>query len=290
MVATFVAVHKEWKGSADIEMHSVVFSEQDFDEYAVRMLPQLLDRATLLVKRYLRETGQRGKENVVHEKLTQRWAYELVERFLNTGRTQVPCRPLQLLDSFSFKCFSQPSFFSLNSDSSSPLDRFLHGLLSTAVYSRDAMAALFYHLYGLGQLQAAMILALESVESQRIYKNYVRWRTTGWYRMVEEVGLKEQEIRQLENHKRRCPIQFQAEVERLLGLLQSHYRKSEPAHYPCLSPDQWRQMYEENYGHDYRRWHLALCRHCFAEVWRIEAACNGYSEPELDLRLRPLQK
>src|SRR5207249_10035292 len=82
------------------------------------------------------------------------------------------------------KYFSQPEPLCYHKDLLSPLGRFLEGMTSRAVVSRDALMALFYHLYGFGQGQVVRILGLGIVESQRVYKNFERWRQTGWQRAV----------------------------------------------------------------------------------------------------------
>lgn len=269
-----------------VSAYRIVSSEAEFDSYVAELLPLLLDRATAQTKRFFRETGQ-WQNDIVHEKLAQRWGYELVERFLLTGRREVPCRPLHLLDSYVFGHYSRPDGFLLNTEEASPICRFLDGLLSRAVYSRDAMTAIFYHLYGLGQQQVATILALGSVESQRVYKNYMRWRSAGWTRMVEEVGLNESELSQILEQKRRNPARLHREVAQLMQKLQAHYRKSEPDHYPCLTRSEWRELYEQDYGHDYKGWHLPLCQNCFTDVWDLRQLA---SQPKLDLHIHPFAK
>ncbi|HQW89916.1 MAG TPA: hypothetical protein PK478_08700, partial [Nitrospira sp.] len=88
-------------------LNNVVTTEREFDELVAKSLPELLDRATGQTKRFLRETNQWG-DDITHEKLALRWGYELVERFVVFGRTEVPCRPFFLLDSLIAKSFSQP--------------------------------------------------------------------------------------------------------------------------------------------------------------------------------------
>lgn len=274
----------------NLQIYQIVTSAAELEEYAAQLLPQLLERATTHTKRFLRETGH-WENNVVHDKLAQRWGYELVERFLVTARGGLPCRPIQLLDSFVLKHYSRPHSCCLAENPASTIGRFLDGLLSRAVHSRDAMTAIFYHLYGLGQVQVAKILALGPVESQRVYKNYMRWRSSGWSRMVEEEGLKEAELGEIIMQKRRHPVRFHREVERLMHRLQSHYRKSEPSHYPCLSRSAWRNLYDQDYGRDYRSWHLPFCQRCLAEVWDLrQLTLEGEPEPKLDVRIHPLAK
>lgn len=274
----------------DGSAYRIVFTESEFDAYVAELLPQLLERATTQTKRFLRETEQ-WENDTVHEKLAQRWGYELLERFLINGRGAVPCRPLPLLDSLIFKHYSQSDGLGFRKELSSPIGRFVDGLLSRAVYRRDAMTATFYHLYGFGQQQVAKILALGAVESQRVYKNYMRWRSRGWPQMVEEVGLNKLDLRHILEQKRRHPARFNREVERLIPMLQTHYRKSEPTHYPCLSRAQWRELYDEDCGHDYRGWHLPLCQSCLTEVWDLrKVAREGEAAPRINLQVHPLPK
>jgi hypothetical protein len=88
-------------------LSSVVACVEEFDRFAAETMPELLDRATGHTKRLLKETGQ-WENDIAHERLALRWGYELVERFLICGRTEVPCRPLFLLDSLIAKYYSQP--------------------------------------------------------------------------------------------------------------------------------------------------------------------------------------
>lgn len=270
----------------DASAYRIVSNEIEFDRYVAELLPYLLDRATTLTRRFLRETG-RWENHVVNEKLALRWGYELLERFRSNGRCEVPCRPLHLFDSYVFWCYSQPDRFPKKAETS-PVCRFLDALHSRAVHSRDAMIAIYYHLYGLNQQQVAGILALRSAESQRVYKNYMRWRSTGWSRMIEEVGLKQSELCQISEQKKRNPEHLHKEVEQHIRRLQSHYRKSEPAHYPCLTRSEWQDAYERDYRHDYKAWHLPLCRSCLTEVWGLrQLADKDNSEPKLNLHIHP---
>ncbi|HXF91359.1 MAG TPA: hypothetical protein VNK46_01275 [Nitrospiraceae bacterium] len=271
-------------------LSGIVASAEEFDLFAAEAMPELLDRATGHTKRFLKETGQ-WENDIAHEKLALRWGYELVERFLVCGRSEVPCRPLFLLDSLIAKYYSQPDPLCYHKDLLSPLGRFLDGLTSRAVVSRDALMALFYHLYGFGQGQVVKILGLGMAESQRVYKNFERWRQSGWQRAVEEIGLTEDELHELEEQKQRHPERVNAETERLIHLLQTHYRKSEPEHYPCLSRQKWDELFGQDYGYDYRVWHLAMCRDCFVEVCDLRyIELNGALKPRIDLHIRPRQK
>lgn len=273
-----------------LSAYQVVNTQSEFDRYTAEQLPELLDHAIAQTKRFLRETGQ-WEPDVVHEKLTQRWGYELLERFLTWGRMKVPCRPVQLFDSFLFKHYSQSEGLRILENADSTLELFLDTLLSRAVCSRDAIIATFYHLYGLDQQQVAKILALGEVESQRIYKNYTRWRSSGWPKMVQEAGFSEMDLSDITERTRRHPGRVHREVAELVLLLQAHYRKSEPALYPCLSRSEWRELYEQDYGRDYRGWHLPFCQPCLAEVWNLrESALGQDSPPTLNLHIHPLTK
>lgn len=276
------------------ESHSrlsgLVGTAEEFDHVARESLPELLERATLHTKRFLKETGQ-WQNDVTHEKLALRWGYELVERFLVCGRTDVPCRPLFLLESLVAKYYSQPHPLCYHQDLLSPLGRFLDALASRAVVSRDALMALFYHLYGLRQGQVVRLLGFGAAESQRIYKNFERWRQTGWQRTMEELGVSTDDLAIIEEQKQRQPEVLNNDVLRLVKILQAHYRKSEPEHYPCLSRDQWVDLFRQDYGYDYRVWHLAFCQECFSEVVQARASVlDGQGRVSIDLQIRPLQK
>src|SRR5437870_811046 len=152
-----------------------------------------------------------------------------------------------------------------------------------------ALPALFYHLYGLGQSHVVRLLGLGPAESQRLYKNFERWRRTGWLRFVEEVGLTDVELHDIEDHNCRYPEQLTAEINRLLSTIQAHYRKSEPEHFPCLTGQQWAELFGQGYGYDYRVWHLALCRECLVDVHAFrQHGLGGIPTPRVDLHVRPL--
>ena len=195
-------------------LNTLVTTGAEFDRLVAEELPELLERATGQTKRFLRETGH-WADDIAHEKLALRWGYELLERFLVCGRTEVPCRPFFLLESLIAKYFSQPEPLCYHEDLLSPLGRFLDGLTSRAMVSRDALVALFYHLYGFGQAQVVKVLGLGPAESQRVYKNFERWRRTGWERTMTEIGFTDPELRQLEDRRARSPERLSAEVDRL---------------------------------------------------------------------------
>ncbi|WP_447978926.1 hypothetical protein [Candidatus Nitrospira bockiana] len=269
------------------KLTQLVSTVEEYDALMTAVLPHLLDHAAGQMRRFLRETGQ-WADDVSHEKLALRWGYELVERFLVHGRTEVPCRPLFLLDSLIARYFSRPEAFCYGKDLLSPLGRFIEGLTARAVISRDALMALFYHLYGFGQSQVARVLGLGAAESQRVYKNFDRWRRGGWQRAVDELGLTEHDLQAIEWQQRREPEQFNADADRLCRLVQAHYRKSEPEHFPCLSRQQWAHLFDEGYGYDYRVWHLALCLDCLVTVCQARRETIHDARPRLDVRIRPL--
>src|SRR5438105_14324781 len=197
----------------------LVTTVEDFDRMAAQTQPDLLERATSHTRRFLRETGQ-WSDDISHEKLALRWGYEFLERFLMSGRTEVPCRPFLLLDSLIAKYFSQCEPLSYHQGLLSPLGRFMDGLASRAVVSRDALMALFYHLYGFGQGQVVKVLGLGAAESQRVYKNFERWRRTGWERAMTEIGITDEDLQEIEDQKHRGK-NFDAETERLIRTIQS---------------------------------------------------------------------
>ena len=269
---------------------ALVETQEEFDRVMEALLPTLLDGAARQTRRFLRETGRWESDNV-HEKLALRWGYELVERFLVYGRTEVPCRPLFLFEGYLGEFLSRPDPFCYHPSLISPLGRFLEGLLARAVLSRDALTALFYHLYGWRQVQVVRTLGLGSAESQRVYKSFERWRQGGWQRMLDTAGLSESDLASLEQAQQRSPEVFLAEAAQLTGLLQAHYRKSEPDHYPCLSRSQWSDLFRQEYGFDYRSWHLALCHECLVAVSDLRRDDIGSEDkPRLDPHIRPLER
>ena len=268
----------------------VVATAEEFERLTNDTLPELLDRAAAHTRKFLKETGQ-WADDVAHEKLALRWGYELLERFLVCGRLEVPCRPFFLLDSLAAKFFSQPDPMRYHRGLLTPLGRFLDGLASKAVISRDALMALFYHLYGFGQSQVVKVLGLDAMDSQRIYKNFGRWRRDGWQRTVEEIGLTEPELSSLEDQKSQDAKRVSTDAGRLLGEVQTHYRKSEPEHFPCLSGEQWADICRDGHSYDYRVWHLAMCRECLEIVCRFrQGEFPDIPVPAVDLYVRPLQK
>jgi hypothetical protein len=263
---------------------------EEFERLAATLLPELLDRAAAQTRQFLREMGQ-WADDVAHEKLALRWGYELLERFLVCGRTEVPCRLFFLLDSVVAKTFSRPDPFCYHKDLLSPVGRFLDGLTARAVVSRDALIALFHHWYGFGQRQVVRLLGLGPVESQRVYKNFERWRQSGWQRVVNEMGLTREELEQLEQRKARHSLEINAEAGDLLRIVLVHYRKSEPEHFPCLTRQEWAALFAEDCEYDYRVWHLALCPDCLATVHDVRRGrLADIPAPRVDLQIRPLKK
>ena len=106
-----------------------------------------------------------------------------------------------------------------------------------------------------------------------------------------ETGITDSDLKLLEEQQREQPERLNSEVDRLLHLLQTHYRKSEPEHYPCLSGQKWGQLFDDDYGHDYRIWHLAFCHNCFVEVAdrRRREFPNG-EKLRVNLHIQPLKK
>lgn len=268
-------------------LEEVVSTAEEFDRVVSQSLPILLDRATGYTKRFLRETGQ-WSDDMAHEKFVLRWGAEYLERFLVCGRSEVPCRPLFLLDSLVARQHSRPEPFCYHPDLLTPLGRFLDGLVARAVISRDALIALYHHCYGLGPGEVISVTGLNGSESQRIYKNFRRWRDSGWQRTMDEIGMTDAELKDLISQQQRHRQRFNSEAERIIRLAQAHYRKSEPDYYPCLSRGQWEEMFSQGYGCDYRIWHLVLCMDCIQTAWDLGR--NGAStveKPRVELHVRP---
>lgn len=266
-------------------LEDVVSTAEDFDRVVLQSLPLLLDRAAGYTKRFLRETGQ-WSDDVAHEKFVLRWGAEYLEQFLVSGRSEVPCRPLFLLDSMVARQHSRPEPFCYHRDLLTPLGRFLDGLVGRAVVSRDALIALYHHCYGLGPGQVITALRLNGSESPRIYKNFQRWRESGWKRTLDDIGFTDADLQGLTEQQQRH--RFNGEAERLLRFAQTHYRKSEPDHYPCLPRHQWEDMFLQGYGVEYRIWHLALCLDCLQLAWDLGLdGASAKEKPRVTLQLQP---
>jgi hypothetical protein len=269
------------------QLEDVVSTAEDFDRVVSQTLPVLLGRAAGYTKRFLRETGQ-WKDDVAHEKFVLRWGAEYLEQFLVSGRSEVPCRPLFLLDSLVAKQHSRPEPFCYHSDLLTPLGRFLDGLVGRAAISRDALIALYHHCYGLGPGQVIAVLGLNGSESPRVYKNFQRWRDSGWKRTIEDMGITETELHGLNEQQHRQRHRFNSEAEQILRFAQAHYRKSEPDHYPCLSRRQWEEMFLQGYGIEYRIWHLALCLDCLQMAWDLGfGGASAIEKPRVTLQMQP---
>lgn len=268
-------------------LEQVVSITEEFDRVVSQALPILLDRATNSTKRFLRETGQWG-DDVAHEKFAMRWGAEYLEQFLVAGRSEVPCRPLFLLDSIVAKQHSRPEPFCYHPDLLTPLGRLIDGLVSRAAISRDALIALYHHCFGLGPGQVITVLGLTGPAGQRIYKNFKRWRDSGWQRTMDDMGITESEVQDLCSQLQRNRQQSNSEAERIIRIAQFHYRKSEPDHYPCLSRRQWEEMSLEGYGSDYRIWHLVLCLDCFTATWDLGfRGAVAIEKPRVEFHVRP---
>ena len=268
-------------------LEQVVSTPEEFERVVSQALPILLERATNSTKRFLRETGQ-WCDDVAHEKFALRWGAEYLEQFLIAGGSEVPCRPLFLLDAVVAKQHSRPEPFCYHPDLLTPLGRLIDGLVSRAAISRDALIALYYHCFGLGPGQVITVLGLTGPAGQRIYKNFKRWRDSGWQRTMDDMGITECEVQDLCSQLQRHPQPSNSEAERIIRIAQSHYRKSEPDHYPCLSRRQWEEMFLEGYGSDYRIWHLALCLDCFTAAWDLGfRGAAAIEKPRVEFHVRP---
>ena len=268
-------------------LEQVVSTPEEFERVVSQALPILLERATNSTKRFLRETGQ-WCDDVAHEKFALRWGAEYLEQFLIAGRSEVPCRPLFLLDAVVAKQHSRPEPFCYHPDLLTPLGRLIDGLVSRAAISRDALIALYYHCFGLGPGQVITVLGLTGPAGQRIYKNFKRWRDSGWQRTMDDMGITECEVQDLCGQLQCHPQPSNSEAERIIRIAQSHYRKSEPDHYPCLSRRQWEEMFLEGYGSDYRIWHLALCLDCFTAAWDLGfRGAAAIEKPRVEFHVRP---
>jgi hypothetical protein len=268
-------------------LEEIVSTAEEFDRVVSQSLPVLLERARNHTRRFLKETGQ-WNEDTAHEKFVLRWSAEYLERFMVYGRSEVPCRPLFLLDSFVAKEHSRPEPFCYHTGLLTVLGRFLDGLVARAVISRDALIALYYHCYGMGPRDVISLAGLTESESQRIYKNFRRWRESGWRRTMEEIGMTDDELGGLIARAERSRQQLNHEAERIIRLAQDHYRKSEPDHYPCLSRREWEAMFSEGYGCDYRLWHLGLCFDCLQTTWGLgRNKMPTIEKPRVDIRVRP---
>lgn len=120
----------------------------------------------------------------------------------------------------------------LSPDLLKPLGRFLDGLVARAVVSRDALIALYHHSYGWGAGDVIAVTGLNGLESQRIYKNFRRWRESGWQRTMDEIGLTKMELAELENQRQRHRQRFNSEAERLIRVAQGITERANPITIP----------------------------------------------------------
>ncbi|MCA9419820.1 MAG: hypothetical protein KC592_02305 [Nitrospira sp.] len=241
--------------------NGVINTPEEFKQFIPANFSYFLERSSGLIRRILQDMGQ-WADNSAHEKLLLRLSFDLVERFIEYCPSQLPCRPSLLLDGFISDFFGRPQESKAASTSNPVLYRFLDGLLNRAVLSRDALICLFYHFYGMKPVEVGFLLGLEEGQTQRIYKNFARWRQKGWFQAVEEVGLTTQDIQSLVEKQVADPEGFQQQVRDNLKELLPFYRKSDPPYYPCLEDTKWHEMFREGYGFDYRMWHLPLCLSC----------------------------
>lgn len=284
-----IGINSSWSADGQFA-NTLVHNELDYDRFVAEALPRMLERAAGHVRRFLRGTGQ-WQDDVDHEKFAIRWGYELLERYLLSVRSELPCRPVLLLDSMIAKFLSRPDPLLYEKDLTTPLGLFINGLACRAVHSRDALMSLFYHLFGYTQSQVERLLALPDLGSHRIYKNFERWRQTGWQLALNEIGLAESEIAQLEDEKRHNGLAFNREAERLVRTVQKHYRKSEPEHYSCKSAREWRELFARDSMYDYRCWHLPMCVDCTERVYDLrQDGLEGVPPPRIDLQFRPIPK
>lgn len=255
--------------TASLQSTDLIKSSEEFRQIVPANFPYFLERSSGLIRRILQDMGQ-WADNTAHEKLLLRLSFDLVERFIEYCPSQLPCRPSLILDGFISDFFGRPGQSQVSAATNPTLSRFLDGLLNRAVLSRDALICLFYHIYGLKPVEVGFLLGLEDGQTQRIYKNFARWRQKGWYQAAEEVGLTSRELKGLENHQASHPEFFHEQVRETLGALLPFYRKSDPPYYPCLEEYKWHEMFSEGYGFDYRMWHLPLCLSCMDTIAKFE--------------------
>jgi len=243
----------------------MIETPEEFKQAVPVHFPIFLERSSKLIRHILQDMGQ-WTDNMAHEKLLLRLSFNLVEKFIEYCPSQLPCRPLLLLDGYISKYFGKPQENKTPITSNESMYRLLDGLLNRAVISRDALIGLFYHLYGLRPREVRILLGIEEDQMQRIYKNFRRWKQKGWYIAMEEVGLTKSEIKNLINSQIEHPEVFNAQARENLEILLPFYRKSDPPHYPCLTTTKWKEVFTEGYGYDYKMWHLPFCLTCLHEV------------------------
>ena len=264
----------------------IITNSEEFKQFVPSNISYLLERSSGRIRQILQDMGQ-WADNASHEKLLLRLSFDLVERFIEFCPSQLPCRPALLLDSFISEFFGRPQDSQASSASNPVLYRFLDGLLNRAVLSRDALISLFHHFYGMKPVEVGFLLGLEEGQMQRIYKNFVRWRQSGWYQAVEDGGLTDQEMQSLREDQIKNPIKFNGQVRENLEILLPFYRKSDPPYYPCLEDHKWHEMLSENYGLDYRMWHFPLCVSCMHAIAQYGNSFLLNSELTLNFHISP---
>ena len=269
-----------------LNSNDVINSPEEFRRMVPANFSYFLERSSGLIRRILQDMGQ-WSDNMAHEKLLLRLSFDLVERFIEYCPSQLPCRPSLLLDGFINDFFGRPQESKASSAPNPTLYRFLDGLLNRAVLSRDALICLFYHVYGMKPVEVGFLLGLEEGQTQRIYKNFARWRNKGWYQAAEEVGLTSQELESLAENQICNPEFFNEQVRKNLDTLLPFYRKSDPPYYPCLEENKWHEMFSEGYGFDYRMWHLPLCLSCMKTIARFGDSFLLPADLKLNFHISP---
>ncbi len=258
----------------------MIYSHDEFEQQLPAKFPIFLERCSNHIKHILQDLGQ-WTDNIAHEKLLLRLSFDLVEQFLEYCPSQIPCRPDLILDGFVSDFFAKPQ--ASNGEAPSSLKRLLSGMLNRAVISRDGLICLFYHFYGMKPVEVGAFLGLEEGQTQRIYKNFARWRKNGWAQGMQEIGLSMTQVNSLEKQSRTNTEKFNDQALQILENLLPFYRKSEPPYYPCLIEEKWWEMVRENYGFDYRMWHLPLCFPCMQIIANGEDP--GFPQTPLKLNL-----
>jgi hypothetical protein len=277
--------HDQLEGlSAD----TIIYEEEDFNRFLQTSSEDLLEHATQYVKQRLKGT-KRWENTVAFEKLALRLAYELTERFIADARTNLPMRPVLLLEAFITQSLSRVDLLSQEqSILSSPLGQYLDTIISRAVVSRDALVTLFWHIYSMTPSHVMKVLAIPEDQQARIFKNYARWRKAGWEQAMMVSGLSEQRLIDLEKEVDQDWRGINKKVSHILDRIQPYYRKSEPTHYPCRDKEAWLDLYANGYDQDYRVWHLAMCQHCFKSLCEIQmTGLSDEWQPLTHFQVRP---
>jgi hypothetical protein len=266
--------------------NDLIETHEEFQKKIPQNFPHFLERSSRLIRKILQDMGQ-WTDNAAHEKLLLRLSFDLVERFLDYCPSQLPCRPSLILDGFISDYFGRTVEIRPEPVSNSLLYKYLDGLLNRAVMSRDGLICLFYHFYGMKPVEIGFFLGLEEGQTQRIYKNFARWRTKGWRMAIDHADLSTAEFQLLIDEYEHNPGLFNKQVHHHLESLTSFYRKSDPPYYPCLEGSQWHEMFRENYGLDYRMWHLPLCLPCMTNINELRESFLPQVDISFDLHLIP---